>query len=315
MSEQLGKVVARSATVSTSPSRSSSPEFDVVAEIAAELGIARTGLQAERCPLSLSDGRELSAVVWGDPPRDVVFLHGGAQNARTWDSTILALGRPSGALDLAGHGHSSWRDDATYRPRSLAADVVEVLPALTGGPIVLVGMSLGGLTAIAVAAAHPELVRRLVVVDVTPGVGTKPSPNRSFVHGPETFASFDEMLDRAVAYYPERSVEGLRRGIRHNAREREDGRWVWRHHFGNLGPAAEVSRDHADLWEDVARITVPTTLVLGGASRVVDDTDLSHFRRLCPHTVVEVVPGAGHSVQGSHPRDLARLLAPLVGAV
>jgi pimeloyl-ACP methyl ester carboxylesterase len=289
-------------------------EFNVVAEIRAELGLAEVTLPARRRALPLPDGRELSAVEWGEPPVEMVFLHGGAQNARTWDSTILALGRPAVAFDLAGHGHSSWRQDATYKPRQLSADVAEVLPSCATGPVVTVGMSLGGLTAIALAAAHPELVRRLVVIDVTPGVGTKPSPNQGFVHGPESYASFEDMLERAVEYYPERSVEGLQRGIRHNARQREDGRWVWRHHYGNLGSGAEVSRDHADLWDDAGRLKVPTTLVIGGASWVVDDADLAHFMQLCPQTAVEVVPGAGHSVQGSHPRALAALLDPLVAS-
>ena len=314
MSGRRRKVVAGPAGSVDEDPAGGSHEFDVVPEITAELGIAGTALKPSRRPFALSDGRALSAVVWGSLPTDMVFLHGGAQNARTWDSTILALGRPGVAVDLAGHGHSSWREDAVYKPASLAEDVVEVLPSLTAGPVVLVGMSLGGLTAITAAAEHPEMVRRLVVVDVTPGVGTKPSPNQSFVHGPESFDSFDEMLERAVAHYPERSVDGLRRGIRHNARQREDGCWVWRHHYGNLGPGAEVSRDHADLWEHVGRITVPTTLVLGGASLVVDEADLSQFRQLCPQTVVKVVAGAGHSVQGSHPRELADVLAPLVAA-
>jgi pimeloyl-ACP methyl ester carboxylesterase len=289
-----------------------SSEFDVVDEISVELGLPAVTLQATRQALPLSDGRELSAVVWGDDP-ELVFLHGGAQNARTWDSTILTLGRPAVALDLAGHGHSSWRDDATYHPRQLALDVADVLPSLNAGPVVVVGMSLGGLTAIGLAAARPELVRHLVVIDVTPGVGTKPSPNAKFVHGPESFASLDDMVERAVAHYPERSVPGLRRGIRHNARQREDGRWVWRHHYGNLGPAAEESRDHADMWDDVGRIAVPTTLVLGGASWVVDEGDQARFRELCPQTEVVGVAEAGHSVQGSHPRELAALLRPVVG--
>lgn len=284
-------------------------EFGYLAELRDELKLDEPTVHPRRRTFPLADGRSLSVIMWTgqEEPPDVVFLHGGAQNARTWDSTITALNVPAVAIDLAGHGHSSWRDDATYRPRVLAEDLVEVLPVLSERPMTVVGMSLGGLTAIALAAAHPEDVARLVVVDVTPGVGSKPSPNQSFVQGPESFASVEEILDRAVTFYPGRSATGLRRGILNNARQREDGRWVWRHHFGNL-PVAP-SRDATDLWPSVGRLSMPVTLVLGGKSWVVDEADLSRFRQLCPQVQVEVVPGAGHTVQGSHPAQLAEIVS------
>jgi pimeloyl-ACP methyl ester carboxylesterase len=285
-------------------------EFDVLDDICSELDVHRPPLTTVRRSISLPDGRHLSAIVWGDGTPELVFLHGGAQNARTWDATALALGRPCVAFDLAGHGHSSWRQDATYDPESLAADVTHATRQITNEPVVVVGMSLGGLTAIALGAGAPEIGRELVVVDVTPGVGSKPSPNQEFVHGPESYASVNEILARAVAHYPDRTAESLRRGIVNNSRQREDGRWVWRHHYGNLRGRLPP-RDYSDLWPAVGRLTMPVTLVLGSASWVVDDGDLARFRELCPQARVEVVEGAGHSVQGSHPRQLAAILMAL----
>lgn len=285
-------------------------EFAELAAICKEFDLDTPPLIPTRRSFDLPDGRELSAIVWGDGRPELIFLHGGAQNAHTWDATVLALGRPCVAFDLAGHGHSSWRDDATYRPQSLAADVADATRQLTPEPVVVVGMSLGGLTAIGLGAAEPDLARELVVVDVTPGVGSKPSPNSDFVHGPESYASVDEILERALGHYPERSAAGLRRGIINNTRQRADGRWVWRHHFGNLRGRLP-SRDHSDLWPAVGRLPMPVTLVLGSASWVVDDDDLAQFRRLCPQVRVTVVDGAGHSVQSSHPRELAALVGAL----
>ena len=60
--------------------------------------------------------RRVSALVWGSLPPEVVLLHGGAQNAHTWDTVALAFGRPLVAIDLPGHGHSDWRDDHGYWP-------------------------------------------------------------------------------------------------------------------------------------------------------------------------------------------------------
>ena len=59
----------------------------------------------------------------------MVLVHGGAQNAHTWDTVALAL-RPHGvlAVDLPGHGRSSWRADQAYDPVSNAEDLAEAFP-------------------------------------------------------------------------------------------------------------------------------------------------------------------------------------------
>ncbi|MFW1466567.1 alpha/beta fold hydrolase, partial [Vibrio parahaemolyticus] len=67
-----------------------------------------------RVSLTLPDGRTLSGLRWGDAPPVATFLHGAGLNAHTWDTTLLHLGVPALALDLAGHGDSSWREDAAY---------------------------------------------------------------------------------------------------------------------------------------------------------------------------------------------------------
>ena len=60
---------------------------------------------------------DISALKWGDEPPQVVFLHGGGQNAHTWDTVILGLGLPALAIDLPGHGRSAWREDGDYGPK------------------------------------------------------------------------------------------------------------------------------------------------------------------------------------------------------
>src|SRR5437588_730816 len=126
---------------------------------------------------------------------------------------------PRAALDLLGHGRSDWREDRDYWPVRNAVAVAEVMAVPAPQCRAVVGMSLGGLTAIRLAATHPDLVDRLVVVDVTPGVNRqKSAPITDFVQGPETFESFDELLDRTMRFNPTRSAASLRRGILHNSR-------------------------------------------------------------------------------------------------
>jgi pimeloyl-ACP methyl ester carboxylesterase len=255
-------------------------------------------------------GRRLSALLWGTDAPEIVLLHGGAQNAHTWDTVALELGIPLAAIDLPGHGHSDHRDDGPFSPRENAVDVAVAIRVLAPDARMVVGMSLGGLTSIALTAHAPELVRTLVLVDVTPGVDRdKAAPIAQFISGPESFESFDEILARTIEFNPTRSESSLRRGILHNAVARDDGRWVWRYQHPGMAENAEIPADFATLWDDVDRIKVPVMLVRGAAAgTVVDDADVAELVRRRPDARVELVEGAGHSIQGDKPVELAALL-------
>jgi pimeloyl-ACP methyl ester carboxylesterase len=286
-------------------------EFGLFRDNAEEVGLPWNGPPAvRRESVMLTSGQRVSTLAWGDRAPELVFLHGGAQNAHTWDTVALALGRPLLAVDLPGHGRSDWREDRDYWPWRNAEAVAEVISQVAPEARAVIGMSLGGLTAIRLAAEHPELVRRLVVVDVTPGVDMqKSAPIAEFVQGPDTFPSFDELLERTVRYNPTRSESSLRRGILHNARPLEDGTWAWR--YDKLRPPGGELH-FAPLWDDVARLDQPTMLMVGSQSGVVVSEDVEEFRRRKPDVRVEVVEDAGHSIQGDQPLELARLLSDFV---
>ena len=82
-------------------------EFGYFADNASEYGIAYDGPpDVRRVFIEVGAGRRVSALVWGSTAPEIVLIHGGAQNAHTWDTVALALGRPLVAVDLPGHGHS-----------------------------------------------------------------------------------------------------------------------------------------------------------------------------------------------------------------
>lgn len=290
-------------------------EFGLFHENAAEAGLEWTGPPTvERVATTLDDGRTMQALRWGTGPPEIVLLHGGGQNAHTWDTVALALDRPLLAVDLPGHGHSDGpATDAAISPRSLAEDMAAVVAAHAPDAALVVGMSLGGMTAMELAVVAPALVRRLLMVDVTPGADKeKASDVLAFLAGPESFASFDEILERTVQFNPTRSESSLRRGILHNAVEQDDGSWVWRHQRGGEGAMVErrgSDLDFSRLWDDLGSIDVPVRLVVGDRSPVVDDDDVAEFRRRQPDAEVITVADAGHSIQGDQPLELARLVA------
>jgi pimeloyl-ACP methyl ester carboxylesterase len=292
-------------------------EFSMFHENAEEFGIPYRGPPVvARRSVPVDGGRQLSSLVWGDTEPEVVLLHGGAQNAHTWDTVALALGRPLVAIDQPGHGHSDGGKSGSRNLLDNADDVATVIAALAPAARGVVGMSMGGLTSIALADRHPDLVRKLVLVDVTPGVtAEKAKAITDFVRGPESFPDFDAILARTVEHNPTRSVASLRRGILHNAEQRQDGTWVWRHaRFRSAEPPEQATTDRfVDLWEAVSRLEVPLMLVRGMRPQsVIDDGDEAELVRRYPSVRIEHVD-AGHSVQGDAPVELARLIDDFVG--
>ena len=252
--------------------------------------------------------RQISGLAWGDEDPEYVLLHGGAQNAHTFDTVALALEQPLIALDLPGHGHSDASPFAGSAIVAHAHDVEWALVQLLSGPRPLVGMSLGGLTSILVAHDRPDLVRSLILIDITPGVNADKARHiTDFVNGPTSFDNFDELLERTIAHNPTRSVSSLRRGILHNAVQRSDGTWVWRH---QRHPKSDLTvPDAGDLWAKLGELTMPVTLLRGMApGSVVDDADEAEFLRRLPGATVIHVPDAGHSIQGDAPLELAALI-------
>jgi len=167
-------------------------EFSMFGENIAEysLSVAKVPV-VSRIAFRLSDDRTLSALKWGDSHPEILFVHGSAQNAHTWDTVILAMGISAIAIDMPGHGHSSWRKDGNYEPSILARDVAIAIETWAPNAKLIVGMSLGGLTTVALAGMRPDLAPKIVVVDITPGVNSEKSKAiTDFVNGPQSFASF-----------------------------------------------------------------------------------------------------------------------------
>ena len=297
-------------------------EFSMFGENIAEYSLTASAHPVvSRVTTELADGRQVSALKWGSESPRLVLVHGTAQNAHTWDTVALALGMPLLAIDLPGHGHSDWRQDASYTPQTLANDLDPVVAQHAPDAVAIVGMSLGGLTCLALAHGNPSLVRHLVMVDITPGVTSKKAKAvLDFINGPQSFASFDELLARTKEHNPTRSESSLRRGILHNARQLDDESWEWRYDRRGRsnnenapregeGESAAPRPDSLVLWEAISSLHCELLLVRGGISPVVDDEDVAELKRRKPNAVVEVVDGAGHSVQGDRPVELAKILA------
>jgi pimeloyl-ACP methyl ester carboxylesterase len=296
-------------------------EFGMFGENAAEYGLPfDRPPTVRRVFADAAGGRRLSALAWQDRDPELVLLHGGAQNAHTWDTVAMALGRPLLAIDLPGHGHSdgpAGRPQGQLDPHGNAIGVAAAIRKLAPAASAVVGMSLGGLTAIALIAEAPELVRKLVLVDVLPGIKAQRAQHiTDFVDGPASFASLDDLLDRTARFNPARSRSSLRRGILHNAEQQPDGTWVWRwaRHRRPAAPASPAAGTRYEaLWEPLSSITAPLLLARGmRPDSVLDDEDERELLRRLPSAKVVHVTDAGHSLQGDTPLELAAIIEEFV---
>ncbi|RUP07086.1 MAG: alpha/beta hydrolase [Mycobacterium sp.] len=284
-------------------------EFDLLAENAEQAGVSGPLPTVERVTAG-----DISALRWGGSEPRVVFLHGGGQNAHTWDTVIVGLGEPALAVDLPGHGHSSWRDDGDYSPHHNADALAPVLRDLAPGAELLVGMSLGGLTGIRLGALAPELINELVLIDVTPSALQRHSEMTkeqqgtvALMHGEREFPSFQAMLDLTIAAAPHREVKALRRGVFHNSRRLDNGNWTWRY------DPIRVFPDFSTLWDDVDTLSAPVTLIRGGSSGFVNNDDVDELSRRATHFKgAHVVENSGHSVQSDQPRALIDLVRTVI---
>ena len=297
-------------------------EFGMLSDNAAEIGLpfAESPVVGRRSFSVASEPfapeQAVSAIVWGHAEPELVLLHGGGQNAHTWDTVALALGRPLIAIDLPGHGHSSRRADRDYGPWRNAEAVAALLDQAAPRASAIVGMSLGGVTAIRLAATRPDLAPKLVIVDVTPQVQ---DPVRqlsradqgavALIAGPPTYDSFEQMAEAAIAASPRRPRSAVERGVRHNSVQLPDGRWTWRY---DLFSQPTGLADFTPLWDDVAAISAPIMLIRGGDSKFVPDGDLERFRQLHPGLRAETVPDSGHAVQSDQPLALTGLIEEFV---
>jgi pimeloyl-ACP methyl ester carboxylesterase len=288
-------------------------ELGLLEENAADAGLRWIGPPAVVRRSVDVGGRAVSALVWGTRPAEVVFLHGGAQNAHTWDTVALALGRPMVAVDLPGHGHSDWREDHDYDVLGQADDVAQLVRELAPEASTIVGIGIGSPVGLLAADRLGDSIRRLVMIDSVAGASVPGAADRHMEAAANVaafttqhdFASFEEMVERAVRFNPDRNERALRRGVLHNARAQDDGSWGWR-----WDPDQRAGGDYAFDASDAAldRFAGPILLVRGERSDIVIDERVSVFQDRHPDSELVTIEGAGHAVQGDRPVELAHVL-------
>ena len=266
-----------------------------------------------------ANGMNFHYLEWGQPGNPlVVMLHGGSQQAHSWDFVSLPLSEDYHiiAMDQRGHGDSDWAPDGDYTIEAHQRDVDGFVAALGISDFHLIGHSMGGRNSYVWASRNSDKLRSLVIVDTGP-VAQSRGRNRiqNFRELPDELDSFEEFADR-VQEYTGRSREQTLGALKYSIRQRPDGKWSWKYDKllrtpGRQGPVWSQEQ----LWEAVAKITCPTLVVRGGNSDIFADETMQEMRKVIPNCEIVTVPDAGHLVAGDNPVDFLAALRSFYAAL
>lgn len=262
------------------------------------------------------DGRQVHYLEWGSSDATpVVCLHGGGQTAYMWEELGASLRDRYHVLapDLPWHGDSDPVDDMSRQ--SLASTIPPLLSEFGLGRVALVGASLGGLVSLTLAAARPELVGSITLVDIAHRLedeGVKRIVDFMAKH--ESFGSLEEAASEVAEYLPQRKqvrVESLRR----NLRQRADGRWEWKHGYGRRLRAVELPSERSGwrelvvgLDDEVRTIGCPVLVLRGAASDVLSNEGAEEIVGLLADARLATIGAAGHHAAGDNPESTTSLV-------
>ena len=260
-------------------------------------------------------GLSLHYLDWGGDGPPLVMLHGLTGHAHTWDHTAAAL---SGryrvlALDQRGHGDSGW--SPSYGGGRMAEDLLAFLDALQLGEVTLMGLSMGGLVAFIFAAAHPERVRDLIVLDIGPEIAVAGARKvAAGLAANRVFSSEDEAVDQARAVNPRPTDEALRHRVRHNLRSRPDGTLTFKYDDALRERGAIFDRSTDQLWAAWQAVSCPILLVRGDESDILAVETAQRMLASNPRAGLAGVPDCGHSITLDNPQGLLDALNPWLAA-
>jgi pimeloyl-ACP methyl ester carboxylesterase len=270
----------------------------------------------ETVTLTGAAGNRLIADRFGAGGQPVLLLHGGGQTRHSWDEAaarLAARGHVAYAVDQRGHGESEWVADGAYAFADYAEDAIALARALTalhGARPIVVGASLGGIAGLMAegetcTGPHGGVLSALILVDIVPRMdpgGVDRIQGFMGARMVEGFASVEEAADAIAAYLPHRARPKSLDGLAKNLRRHPDGRlrWHWDPRFIAGPRTINTDREHLlGRWEDATRrLRVPTLLIRGGRSELVNEVDAKAFLDLAPHARFTDVSDAGHMVAG-----------------
>ena len=229
------------------------------------------------------------------PP--LILLHGLTANGACWTAVAHVIGGDYDVImpDARGHGKSSVPNYG-YRYEDFANDVVGLIEALRLPPPILIGHSMGGMTAAIVASRNPKLLRCVILADPT---FLSPEVQREIrdsdvadQHRRYLTMSLEDVVAEERVRHPDRPLETIELIARARLQT-------------NMGAFDVLKPPNPDYMQVVSAIEVPSLLVIGGSAGVVSPDVAADLHRLNPRLQVEQIPEVGHGLHYDQPERFA----------
>lgn len=260
------------------------------------------------------DGLRIHFTEWGTSSAPtVLLLHGLNVQCHTWDPIARELARERHviAMDMRGHGDSDW-SRAGYRVRSMAHDVHGLIAQLGVGPVDLVGHSAGVRVAIAVAGEAPQTIRSLALSDAGPANSQSGAvAMRDFIQATTNLRGFRNEAEARgfyVGHHPEWRTDFIDLHVRYQLRRNWAGKLVPKADPDVQWITGSASLPDVDyLWKMSERLTMPTLLMVGRRSNVLDEPVVARMLHAMPNATVQWFD-TGHYVPREAPDEFLKVL-------
>jgi len=254
------------------------------------------------------NGLRIHYLEWGTSGKQpLILLHGIARVAHTFDHLAPRFAGDYHvlAVDMRGHGDSSWSAQEAYLVEDYVQDIEGLVGQLGLRDIVLWGNSTGGRVAQVFAALHPDITSAVIVEDVGPERPESISTGRARRMAQEEngWATADELVAEVKTTYPRTDERRLRALVEHGTRQRADGRVIWKR-----DPAINKGFVPTELWRFVREIKAPVIYILGGASTIVPPETQTQLKRLLPQVEIVTMPGLGHYPSEEKPQEFLAIV-------
>lgn len=247
----------------------------------------------------------------------LLLLHGFTGSAATWQPYQAAFGdMRTIAPESLGHGRSDAPSDpARYRMERCIEDLTAILDSFGERRINVLGYSMGGRIALALALSHPERVAALILESASPGLASD-AERRTRQAADEALADFIERegMDRFVARWESQPLFASQQRLAEAVRARLRTQRLAGNPLGlagslrGLGTGAQPS-----FWDQLSTLAPPTMVICGA----LDEKFVAIGAKMAaanPRIRLESVPDAGHAVHLEQPAAFARLVLEFIAA-
>ena len=265
------------------------------------------------------NGMNFHYLDWGNEGAPVMLLlHGLRGHSRSWDdvATRFCGDYHILALDQRGRGETDWAPRGDYSTDAFVADLEEFCYTLGIEKFTLIGHSMGGHNSMAFAGRNPQMLGKLVIVDIGPDINPAGSARitRELVEVPEEFDTFEDAFQYVNAQNRFASEAVMRRRLTHQTRELPNGKIGWRY-----DPEIREQRRNGtgapppDLWEPLSKVTCPTLIIRGSETDTLSPEVAERMVQTLADGRLAHVDKAAHMVFEDNPEGFNAAVADFLG--